>query len=537
MNRADRPAAQLRSFPRIALLAALLLLCGQLLGCATGPTLLSADQRQPIDRRLVEYPAGYQLTPHVTGLTAPSAIAFDANRSLLIAESGADGREPKIFGFKETGEYFQIYPTGRRLPFGLDRLDPGFRLYGPVGGMIAEHDKVYVSHRDRDGKGVITAFDYQGNPTTIVSGLPAQGDYGVTDIAIKPSNGRLYFGVGTATNSGVVGIDNWARGWVRRHPDVADHSAQDVKLLGYRFDTPNPKGGLLGGDDIAVTAPFQPFGRSNQTRIPGTEKPNGAIYSVSPTGGDLRVEATGLHNPRGLAFNDFEQLYVANTGMELRGTRPIKDDPDVLLRLVNGAWYGWPDYSADLNPIGDRRYQPPVDMIIRHGYPDVSALIDHAASGLSMPDKRLIYASFPQFSGAAKLDFGPSSGPLREFRGKAILALSGDRAPFANSGRRLKGPIGHKVMMVDVDRRRTEEFIYNTEDKPASRLGDGVMALERPIDVKFGPDGALYLLDYGQMRMKEGQEDVAPGTGRIYRLTEVPEEAPPPPAGEDSSPE
>jgi glucose/arabinose dehydrogenase len=45
--------------------------------------------------------------------------------------------------------------------------------------------------------------------------------------------------------------------------------------------------------------------------------------------------------------------------------------------------------------------------------------------------------------------------------------------------------------------------------------------LERPIDVKFGPDGALYILDYGQMYMKDGQEKVTPGTGRIWKVVPV----------------
>src|SRR5256714_14210725 len=177
--------------------------------------------------------------------------------------------------------------------------------------------------------------------------------------AVLLTDGRLYFGVGTATNSGVVGIDDWNAGWVKDHPKTCDRSYVDLKLHGRRFDTPNPAAGLLGGSDIAVTGPFQPFGTSNQTLIPKdpNDKPNGAIYTVNPLGGGVRVFAHGLHNPRGLAWHEY-RLYATNDGMELRGTRPVMNDPDVLLWITPDTWYGWPDFSADLMPISDPRFPP-----------------------------------------------------------------------------------------------------------------------------------------------------------------------------------
>ena len=49
----------------------------------------------------------------------------------------------------------------------------------------------------------------------------------MTDIAVDPVSGRLFFGVGAATNSGVVGLDNW--NWVQKYPDFCDLPA--IKLL------------------------------------------------------------------------------------------------------------------------------------------------------------------------------------------------------------------------------------------------------------------------------------------------------------------
>ena len=42
--------------------------------------------------------------------------------------------------------------------------------------------------------------------------------------------------------------------------------------------------------------------------------------------------------------------------------------------------------------------------------------------------------------------------------------------------------------------------------------------LERPIDVKFGPDGYMYILDFGRADFRNGHPNVTPRTGQVYRL-------------------
>src|SRR5690606_32618343 len=156
----------------------------------------------------------------------------------------------------------------------------------------------------------------------------------------------------------------------------------------------------------------------------------------------------------------------------------------------------------------------------------LSFLIDHAASGLLAPNRdMLVSAIFPSLSGAAKFDFVPEETIFDEFRGSAIVTLAGDRAPFATSGQTLKASaIGYQVVRVDVDTKQVREFIYNTKGKPASRIdkqeaGD---AIERPVDAKFAPDGSLYILDMGRMRMRGGHVKITGKSGRLYRLTPLP---------------
>lgn len=488
-------------------------------GCVSRPTLLPPSQRQVIDRSVVEYPSGYNLELFAVNLNAPSGITFDEAGNMIIAEGGYEGIPPEIYGYRPDGTRFQIYPTGRRIPF----LAEGFRIYGPIGGIAAYEGKVYVSHRDARRKGVITAFSYDGTHETIVGELPAQGDYSVTDLAIHEPNRELYFGVGAATNSGVVGLDNWEAGWVARDPKFCDVPLNDYRLTPARFTSPNPRAGLFGGGEIAVTSAFQPFGQAS-LRAQGSPvgRPTAAIYSVDLGGGGLRVFAHGIRHARGLAFNEFFNLYATNQGMELRGTRPVKDDPDALLHITRNSHYGWPDFSTTLEPITLEKFRPDdVRMLIKSGYPELSFLIDHSASGIYAPLRdTVLRGAFPALSGAAKLDFAPTEGPFSQFAGEAIVALSGDRAPFATSGRKLIGPVGRKVMRVNTEKRQVEEFIRNATGKPASEMKNAPLgALERPIDVKFGPnDAALYIVDLGVMRMRGGTEVVKRGTGKILRL-------------------
>src|SRR5688500_11283981 len=189
--------------PRSQLLCVAMLLSGVLAvaggGCGPTPVQVPPAERVTLDRRYVEYPADTEFTEGVRGLT---------------------GRHPRLFAVKPDGTQFAVYPVGRRFPVSL--FNKGFQIYGPVGGIAVSGDgTVYCSHRDENGLGVITAFKYDGTHRDVVGGLPARGDHGMGDVAIGPG-GRLWFACGSATNSGVVGGDNWDVGWVKQYPLFSD---------------------------------------------------------------------------------------------------------------------------------------------------------------------------------------------------------------------------------------------------------------------------------------------------------------------------
>ncbi|HWE94968.1 MAG TPA: hypothetical protein VG269_13465 [Tepidisphaeraceae bacterium] len=500
-----------------------------LAGCTPTERVATPDEQHVIDRKFVEYPAGFELRRFATGFTAATAMAYDPEGPSLLVAEGERGDEPLIWRVPLNGGKISLfYPPGGRLP--LPFPSPAWRMFGPIGGMVVVDGKVIVTHRDENGMGVITALDRKGGHKTVVAGFPTQGDGGLTDLAVNPLTGELWFGCGTATNSGVVGTDNWGEGWLRVHPDVHDVPWHDIELLGYKFQSVNPFAGIFGPADVAVTAPFQVFNQSFAIRIFGSPvgKPGGAIYSVSPTGGIATVKAHGIHNPRGIVFNEYGTAYFTNDGMEMRGARPIKDDPDALCHVPPGqAWFGWPDFSTTLDPIGDARYQPPQEMIARTGYPEVRPLIDRGASGLTPPSRdTLLEAAFPSLSGAGKMDFAPAAWQ-KEYHGSVLITLSGDRSPFASGGIKLSRPVGFKIVRVDLDRHAVHDFIRNTSGLPRSSTpGYNLDLIERPVDVKcYGPDGVAYILDMGRMEVRNGREIYYPATGQIYRLVPIKEPA------------
>jgi hypothetical protein len=100
------------------------------------------------------------------------------------------------------------------------------------------------------------------------------------------------------------------------------------------------------------------------------------------------------------------------------------------------------------------------------------------------------------------------------------VPLSGDRHPFATSGRKLRERVGFQVVRVDTSGREVAvvDFIRNAKDLPASLLARGEGLIERPVAAKFAPDGSLYIVDFGELTMRDGREKVKPNTGRVFRL-------------------
>ena len=61
-------------------------------------------------------------------------------------------------------------------------------------------------------------------------------------------------------------------------------------------------------------------------------------------------------------------------------------------------------------------------------------------------------------------------------------------------------------------------FFY---DVAGFAIGVGEEGFERPVDVKVGPYGLVYVLDFGVFNPSEKTMKVFPKTGRVYRIEPV----------------
>ncbi len=104
-------------------------------------------------------------------------------------------------------------------------------------------------------------------------------------------------------------------------------------------------------------------------------------------------------------------------------------------------------------------------------------------------------------------DFGPY--------GDAYIAEFGSEAPETTGGKPLPR-VGHRISRISIQTGRITNFAINKSGFAASHTGDG--GFERPIDVVFGPDKAMYILDFAAT--PEGEhEGYYPGTGVIWKIT------------------
>src|SRR5687768_8567401 len=306
----------------------------------------AGDERK-VDVEDVAVPAGYRVEAIATGLTFPTGITFDNDGRAYVVESGYCYGEvwttPRLLRIESAGKVSEVAKGGKN---------------GPWTGVTFHEGNFYVAEGGALEGGRILKIGKDGKQTVLVDGLPSFGDHH-TDGPVMGPDGWLYFGQGTASNSGVIGEDNAKFGWLKRKPFFHDIPGQDIVLRGENFTTKdvlNP-----GSRNKVSTGAFVPFGTPStegQT-IKGQVKCSGSILRVRPSGGAPELVAWGFRNPFGLAFSPDGKLFVSDNGYDDRGSRPVWGTADCLWRVERGTWYGWPDFSAGL-PVTDKQFKPPL---------------------------------------------------------------------------------------------------------------------------------------------------------------------------------
>jgi glucose/arabinose dehydrogenase len=479
---------------RTAFLLITIFLTGLLNSCYKLRGHYGTKSYEPVNRPVrtpdIQLPEGYAIEMVAAGINFPTGICFDEKGQAYIIEAGYSYGEiftvPKLLRIESNGKTTEIAHGSKNGPWtAIDYYNGNF----------------YVSEGGTMEGGKILKISLEGQISKIVENLPSYGDHH-TDAVTIGKDGYIYFGQGTATNSAVVGKDNFAFGWLARKKDFHDIPCEDVYLTGENFETEN----VLSEDKEKVkTGAYVPFATSTTKGqlIKGALPCTGAIMRVPLNGGPLELVAWGLRNPYGLAFTPEGRLYVTENGYDTRGSRPVYGTADFMYEVKSKTWYGWPDYSGG-DSLADENFRArsirPTSLLLKHP---------------QQPPKPT--AVFGVHSSANGFDF--SRNAAFGFEGDAFVALFGDMAPDVGS---IYGPVGFKVVRVNVKTGDVVDFAVNkgNVNGPASSQKSG--GFERPVAAKFNREGnALYVVDFGVLEVTDKGPAPKQNTGIIWKITKL----------------
>lgn len=533
----------------------------------------------------IAVPEGYKVEVFARDLNFPTGLAFLGDKNdfqVLVVESGTglpsacnDNRLP-AFGGKYaadnpfTPDLIVFDKHGNRIGgprFKPTSLKDGYQADGPAIGLAFENGPeggtLFATDSNQGIRGA--GFGKGNNSSRVlklhlgknevepyITGLPT-GDHPTELIIVK--DGYLYWSQGSATNAGVTGHDNGGGG--NQH----DIACQQITLSQNTWSS---------GADGHVTTGYS----NHNTSRPGATVPafedatapgmcTGAILrsKISDPSRKVQPFSWGYRNPFGLRFAPKDHalkgnLFVTENGEDERGARPTNGVPDRLqIARMNPDdtpdYHGWPDRfgfldstQAAFNPKGG-----PAD--------DAPALVANkpVLHVLAFPPQPPVapIALEPADVAAVGPDFAPNSfvhGVVR--KGAALVAREGDFGFSPGNG---TPDIGHDVELVNFSkpgepfRVELERFAFNCKKadqfhEPGGHAAchhpqdmaftEEIHGINRPLQNLFGPDGALYVVDYGAVR-DFGQSDPKsrftnpadaplaqiPGTGTIFRITRI----------------
>ncbi len=477
---------------------------------------LSSSSRFP----MIRLPDGYEIEKVADGLTYPTSVVWDDEGTMYVAEAGGafldeeDG-SARILRL-EDGEATEVV-----------NLDD--EIYPSISGMTWHDGAFYVTHREEDLSGAVSRVTPDGERTQILGGVvDAKSDHQLNDIRVG-GDGRMYVCSGIAGNSGFM--DQVMIPFVQKAPDGHPTAAEDVVLRGVNVELPDFREGESG---TVRTGAFVPFGTETEPGqvIEGRDKCGGAILAFDPQNAEETVEphAWGLRNAVGIAWDQRGELFVAENGYDNAPGRPISENYDATYIVQEGAWYGWPDFTAKMEPVTSPKYKPTKSTLAPQ-YVDgerqpeeLSFLIDHEASGLEQPDESLVAGLHEVNASPSKPDVAP--GSWGEYANQLFVPEYGDLSWTTNALR--DKPAGCRVGVIDTEgesQQKVRAFVQNAKPGPASEQGRVGEGLERPYDVKFGPDGAMYIVDFGVQRINRGRiaqghlpVEWDPETGMVWRV-------------------
>jgi glucose/arabinose dehydrogenase len=535
-------------------------------------------------------PRGFKVEVFAKGLNFPTDVAFVGSEDdfkVYVLESGTglpgkcnnnDTAALKAMGIGKFSAANPFTPGvstfdrhGHKLagPVGKP-IDPkagggGFQPDGPAIGLSFERDlaggRLFATDSNQGVRGatsgggnntsrIVSVNLSTGSVTPMITGLPT-GDHPTEQILVK--DGWLYWSQGSATNSGVTGHDNGGGG--NQH----DIACQQITLSQNVWDS----------GDGHVTSGYSNHGVHRPGAVvpafEGTKQGmcTGAVLRarISNPQGSIEPVAWGFRNPYGIRFSPADhplkgEMMITENGEDERGARPTNNSPDRLAiarQNANGTpeYHGWPDRFGFLDST-QSVFNP------RTGG-DASGTVKEDL--IKNKPVRPVFAFFPQQPvaplalepadvAAVGLDFVPNSFVGGVVKKNAVLvSREGD---FGFSQANGTPEAGHDVELVNFTGKSPSElqlsrFAFNCRQGDQFHDPDGtpkcageteqafvsqMRGINRPTTIRFGPDGAAYLVDYGAVRDPGGSDPDSkfksaanaplvqiPGTGTIWRIS------------------
>jgi len=460
----------------------------------------------------------------------PDIVVFDSHANVL-----------RVLG-KPTDATTETGGTAVFQPHG-PAVDIAFE-HGLQGGRLFASDSNQATHAhngQNNSSRIVTVDPMTGQVTPFITQLPT-GDHPTEQLAFK--DGWIYWSQGSTTNSGVVGRDNGGGA------NQADIPCQDIVLSNNVFDS---GGGVM-------TSGYSAFG----TQRPGATVAafEGASHHGVCDGAILRAPLNranpadaiepfswGYRNGYAIRFAPDDHalkggLLVGEDGADERGARPSYGAPDSLqLARQNDDgtpdYHGWPDRygflpttQAVFNPIGG----PSDDLCVPAANPPSNCSAASLAQILQEDVPMRNVLAFPPQpitgplaieaadSSFTSIEFVPNSfasGPVK--RGAALYTLEGDFGFSASNG---TPEVGHEIRLINFSN-PDDPLALSISNFARNGSGDqafisGTPGFNRPLNIRFGPDGCAWVVDFGAVR-DAGQAGTdskykVPGDGPLLQI-------------------
>jgi glucose/arabinose dehydrogenase len=379
----------------------------------------------------------------VVGLLIVSALPFITDHPVVLAQEGtallvddAETANPELvevaladpLGFGASWRTLQVPPGFTVSVVGSGLGDPRFMDFDNAGNLLVGTERQGIVYRFPFTEGRL------GEPEVLISGLQQPAS-----VALFTADDDQYLYVGEMTQ-------------VSRFPydpagPVGDQEVvvADLPMGGHRTRTvafgPDGKLYLAVGSSCNICLEQEPI--------------RATVSRANPDGSDLKIFATGMRNPVGLAFQPGTDLLWATVNE--RDNQGNEIPPDLVTIVTEGANYGWP---ACLPPDATPQ-EPGAD-----------------CSGVNPPTVGIQAHSAP-----LGLAFLAGEGFPRDLDGDLIVAQHGswNREP----------PAAPKLLLIDFEDGvpvAARDFAIGWQDASGERWG-------RPAGVVVAPDGSLIVSD------------------------------------------